>query len=86
MIDGCNGQKVKNDLHVFAKKHKLKIGRIDDLIAYRLKVEKLIKFKKSDKILIKNQKYQIKIFENLLDNSENFALIKGNLKKIKIQE
>ena len=69
------------ELFDFAKKHKLKIGRIDDLIAYRLKVEKLIKFKKSDKILIKNQKYKIKIFENLLDSSENFALVKGNLRK-----
>ena len=71
------------ELFNFAKKHKLKIGRIDDLIAYRLKVEKLIKFKKSDKILIKNQKYNIKIFENLLDSSENFALVKGDLKKSK---
>ena len=35
------------ELFKFAKKHKLKIGRIDDLIAYRLKIEKLIKFKKS---------------------------------------
>ena len=32
-------------LHNFAKKHKLKIGRIDDLIAYRLKKEILIKLK-----------------------------------------
>ena len=71
------------ELFKFANKHKLKIGRIDDLIAYRLKVEKLIKFKKSDKILIKKQKYQIKIFENLLDGSENFALIKGDLRKNK---
>ena len=71
------------ELFGFAKKHKLKIGRIDDLIAYRLKVEKLIKFKKSDKILIKNQKYSIKIFENLLDGSENFALVKGDLKQSK---
>jgi len=71
------------ELFDFAKKHNLKIGRIDDLIEYRLKVEKLIKFKKSDKILIKNQKYNIKIFENLLDGSENFALVKGDLKKNK---
>jgi len=71
------------ELFKFADKHKLKIGRIDDLIAYRLKIEKLIKFKKTEKILIKNQKYQIKIFENLLDGSENFALIKGNLKRNK---
>ena len=71
------------ELFVFAKKHKLKIARIDDLIAYRLKVEKLIKFKKLDKILIKKQHYNIKIFENLLDGSENFALVKGDLKKSK---
>ena len=29
----------------FAKKHKLKLGKIDDLIAYRLSRENLIKFK-----------------------------------------
>jgi len=71
------------ELFNFAKKHKLKIGRINDLIAYRLKIEKLIKFKKSEKIFIKNQKYEIKIFENILDGSENFALVKGDLKKNK---
>ena len=68
-------------LHLFAKKHKLKIAKIDDLIAYRLKKEKLIRLKKSSNIIIKNQKFKIKIFENLLDGSEHFALIKGNIKK-----
>ena len=67
----------------FAKKHKLKLGKIDDLIAYRLNQEKLIKHKKSSNIKIKKQNYNIKIFENLLDGSENFALIKGNIKKNK---
>ena len=70
-------------LMIFAKKHNLKIGKIDDLISYRLNKEKLIKFKKSSIIKIKKQKYNIKIFENLLDGSENFALIKGDLKKNK---
>ena len=68
-------------LHLFAKKHKLKIGKIDDLIAYRLKKEKLIRLKKSSNIIVKNQKFKIKIFENLLDGSEHFALIKGNIEK-----
>ncbi len=67
----------------FAKKHKLKLGKIDDLIAYRLNREKLIKFKKSSVIKIKKQNYNIKIFENVLDGTENFALIKGNLKRNK---
>jgi len=65
----------------FAKKHKLKIGKIEDLIAYRLKKEKLIRLKKQSYMEVANQKYKIRIYENLLDGSEHFALIKGNIKK-----
>ncbi len=65
----------------FAKKHKLKIGKIEDLISYRLKKEKLVKLKKTSDIKIDKQKFKIKIYENLLDGSEHFALIKGNIKK-----
>ena len=65
----------------FAKKHKLKIGKIEDLIAYRLKKEKLIKHKKKSNITVNGKKYTIRIFENLLDGSEHFALIKGKIKK-----
>jgi len=72
-----------NQLFNFTKKHKLKMGKIDDLIAYRLNREKLIKLKKTSIIKIKKQNYNIKIFENLLDGTENFALIKGNIKKNK---
>ena len=69
------------ELFNFAKKHKLKIGKIDDLIAYRLKKEKLIKLKKKSNIDVKGKKYSIRIYENLLDGSEHFALIKGKIKK-----
>ena len=68
----------------FAKKHKLKIAKIEDLIAYRLKKEKLIKLKKKSIIKIKNQNYNINIYENLIDGSEHFALIKGKLINKKI--
>ena len=70
-----------DDLFKFAKKHKLKIAKIEDLISYRLKKEKLIKLKKTSDIKVQNQKYKIKVFENLLDGSEHFALIKGKIKK-----
>ena len=69
------------DLFNFAKKHKLKIGKIEDLIAYRLKKEKLVKLKKKSAIYFKDRKYNIRIYENLLDGSEHFALIKGTIKK-----
>ena len=70
-----------NDLISFAKKHNLKIAKIEDLISYRLKKEKLIKLKKTSEINVQNQKYKIKVYENLLDGSEHFALIKGKIDK-----
>ena len=73
----AKGQNLLN----FAKKHKLEIGKIEDLISYRLKKEKLIKLKKTSDIKLDKQKFRIKIYENLLDESEHFALIKGNIKK-----
>tara|TARA_B100000700_G_scaffold309314_1_gene388179 strand:- start:2354 stop:3457 length:1104 start_codon:yes stop_codon:yes gene_type:complete len=77
-----NGTMAKgDDLFKFAKKHNLKIAKIDDLISYRLKKEKLVKLKKTSTIKVQSQNYKIKVFENLLDGSEHFALIKGNLKK-----
>ncbi len=73
----AKGQNLLN----FAKKHKLKIGKIEDLISYRLKKEKLVKLKKTSDIKLNNQKFNIKIYENLLDGSEHFVLIKGIIKK-----
>ncbi len=77
-----NGTMAKGqDLFNFAEKHNLKIGKIEDLIAYRLKKEKLIKLKKQSHIKVKKQKYRIRIYENLLDGAEHFALIKGKIKR-----
>ena len=73
----AKGQNLLN----FAKKHKLEIGKIKDLISYRLKKEKLIKLKKTSDIKLDKQKFKIKIYENLLDGSEHFALVKGSIKK-----
>jgi len=70
-----------DDLFKFAKRHNLKIAKIEDLISYRLRKEKLIKLKKTALIKIQNQNYKINVFENLLDGSEHFALIKGKIKK-----
>ena len=69
------------DLFKFSKRHNLKIAKIEDLISYRLRKEKLIKLKKTALIKIQNQNYKINVFENLLDGSEHFALIKGKIKK-----
>jgi len=71
----------RDDLFEFAKKHKLSIGKIEDLISYRLKKENFIKLKKTSQITIGKQSFKIKIFENIMDGSEHFALIKGKISK-----
>ena len=77
-----NGSMAKGqNLFNFAEKHNLKIGKIEDLIAYRLKKEKLIRLKKQSQIKVKNQKFKIRIYENLLDGAEHFALVKGKIKR-----
>ena len=73
-----------NDLIPFAKKHKLKIAKIEDLISYRLKNERLIKCVSNKKIKIKNYGfYDLKIFKNILDGAEHYAITKGKFSKIK---
>ena len=70
-----------DDLINFAKKHRLSIGKIEDLIAYRLKKENFIRLKKTSKIILGKQIFKIIIFENIMDGSEHFALVKGKISK-----
>ncbi len=68
----------------FAKKHKLKIAKIEDLISYRLKNEKLIKLISNKKINIsKFGHFDLKTFRNKLDGSEHFVITKGKFNKSK---
>ena len=71
-----------NDLIPFAKKHKLKIAKIEDLISYRLKTERLIRCTSNKKIKVKKfGNYDLKTFKNKLDGSEHYAITKGKFNK-----
>jgi len=66
------------DLIPFAKKHRLKIAKIEDLISHRLKNERLIKCISNKKIKIKKYgNFDLKTFRNNLDGSEHYAITKG---------
>ena len=73
-----------DDLIKFSKKHKIRIASIADLIAYRLKNEKLI-FKIISKSIIerKNSKINLSIFKNKFNKFESFAIHKGQFNKNK---
>ena len=66
------------DLVPFARKHKLNIAKIEDLISHRLKTERLIKGISYKKINIKKfGNFDLKIFKSKLDGSEHYAITKG---------
>ena len=68
-----------NDLVPFSKKHRLKIAKIEDLISYRLKNEKLIKIISTKKIYIKKfGNLELKIFKNKLDGLEHYSITNKN--------
>ena len=70
------------DLIRFSKKHRIKIASIADLIAYRLKTEKLI-YKIQTKSFNFNYKGNINfsIYKNKLNKFESFVISKGKFKK-----
>ena len=72
------------DLIKFSKKHKIKIASIADLIAHRLKNEKLV-FKSNSKIINFNKylKVQFSIFKNKLNENESLVISKGKFRKNK---
>ncbi|MDC0903666.1 3,4-dihydroxy-2-butanone-4-phosphate synthase [Pelagibacteraceae bacterium] len=65
------------DLQKFSIKHKIKIASIEDLIAYRLKNEKLIYKSSIKNFIFKKHKLELIFFKNKLNNLENFVIKKG---------
>ncbi len=70
------------DLFKFSKKHKIKIASIADLIAHRLKNEKLI-FKSFSKLININkfQKSQLSVYNNKLNRYQSFVISRGKFNK-----
>ena len=67
------------ELKAFSIEHKLKIVTVKDLIAYRLRNEKLIQLVKSEKINTTYGDLTFKVYQNSLNDEVYFAFIKGEV-------
>ena len=74
-----------NDLKKFSQKHKIKIASIEDLIAYRLRNEKLI-YKSINKQISfnKNKIFDYFIYKNKLNKYDSFVIRKGKINPGKV--
>lgn len=68
------------ELFRFAKKYKLAIITIADLIEYRRRTEKFIKRIASARLPTEFGEFKIILYESLLDNEHHLALVKGEVK------
>ncbi|MDG2243785.1 MAG: 3,4-dihydroxy-2-butanone-4-phosphate synthase [Rhodospirillaceae bacterium] len=70
------------DLIPFAQKHGLKIATIADLIAYRRRTEKHVEMTAERTFNSKfGNGWMLRIYKNLLSNTEHLALIRGDLSR-----
>jgi len=68
------------DLVSFSKKHNIKIGKIVDLITYRRRNDTFINKALDEKIVLKDGKeFDVKVFDNSFDQTEQIVLSKGNI-------
>ncbi|CFX49049.1 3,4-dihydroxy-2-butanone 4-phosphate synthase [Candidatus Filomicrobium marinum] len=68
------------DLMVFAQKHGLKIGTIEDLIAYRLRHDHIVRpLAVSDINSAFGGEFKLHVFETLVEPGEHLALVKGDI-------
>jgi 3,4-dihydroxy 2-butanone 4-phosphate synthase/GTP cyclohydrolase II len=75
-----DGSMAKRDqLIKYAKKHNLKIAKIEDLIAYRLRKETQIYLKEKRIFNFNKSQYLLKTFINKLDGAQHLAIIKGSI-------
>ena len=68
------------DLVAFAKTHKLKIGTISDLIAYRHKHDNLVHETRQKTVQSEHGgEWQMRVFADQISGTEHIALIKGDI-------
>src|SRR5690606_8531797 len=70
------------DLMKFAQFHGMKLGTIADLIAYRLRNERLIKLVATSAIHHPSfGEWQLLVYADTVEGAEHLVLIKGDMKK-----
>ncbi|MEW5762662.1 MAG: bifunctional 3,4-dihydroxy-2-butanone-4-phosphate synthase/GTP cyclohydrolase II [Bacillota bacterium] len=70
------------DLFEFAAQHGLKVITIADLISYRRRTEKLVRYVGSAKLPTRYGEFQAVAYESILDHKGHIALVKGDLQSV----
>lgn len=69
------------DLTAFAQFHGLKIGSIEDLIAYRLKNDRIVKRVAQTPVTTSAGDFNLVVYDTTVEPGEHLALVKGDISK-----
>ncbi|MFT3731390.1 MAG: 3,4-dihydroxy-2-butanone-4-phosphate synthase [Hyphomicrobium sp.] len=69
------------DLTAFAQFHGLKIGAIEDLIAYRLKNDRIVKRVAQTPVTTSAGDFNLVVYDTTVEPGEHLALVKGDVSK-----
>ena len=69
----------RDDLEIFAKKHNIKWGTIEDLISYRVENEKTIERINEREFKTKHGSFRLISFLDSIHNETHLALVKGDI-------
>ena len=68
------------DLRIFAREHGLKIGTIEDLIAYRLRHDRIVRQISDSAVMsVYGGEFRLHVYETTVEPSEHIAFVKGDL-------
>jgi 3,4-dihydroxy 2-butanone 4-phosphate synthase/GTP cyclohydrolase II len=68
------------DLVAFAQRHGLKVGTIEDLIAYRIKHDRIVKRKMASQVTsVFGGAFDLHVYETTVDPVEHLVLVRGDL-------
>jgi 3,4-dihydroxy 2-butanone 4-phosphate synthase/GTP cyclohydrolase II len=68
------------DLVAFAQRHGLKVGTIEDLIAYRIKHDRIVKRTKTSRVeSVFGGAFDVHVYETTVDPVEHLVLVRGDL-------
>lgn len=73
----------RDDLEVFAKKHDLKIGTIEDLIRYRVENERTVELAHTTPFTTEYGVFNLHAYTDTIKNQTHLALVKGDIDSAK---
>jgi 3,4-dihydroxy 2-butanone 4-phosphate synthase/GTP cyclohydrolase II len=79
ILNDDGGMARRDDLVRFAKRHKLKIGTIADLIEYRLRTEESVEIVGDQEVATEFGPFRMVCFEDHVNRAVHIALVRGDL-------